>query len=38
MTGYIVMENPILMHAEAAGGNAFGDSRLVKRGRLCTKQ
>jgi len=32
------MENPILMHSEAARGEAFGDRRLVKRGRLSTKQ
>ena len=31
------MTNPILIHAEQAKGKAFGDSRLVKRGRSCMK-
>jgi hypothetical protein len=32
------MTNPILIHAEQAKGKAFGDPRLVKRGRNCMKQ
>jgi hypothetical protein len=30
------MENPILIHAKQIDGQAFGDPRLVKRGRHCT--
>ncbi len=32
------MENPILIHAEAAFGKAFGDRRLVKRGQRSMKR
>ena len=32
------MTNPILIHAEQAKGKAFGDPRLVKRGRNYMKQ
>jgi hypothetical protein len=29
------MDNPILVHAQQVGRKAFGDPRLVKRGRNC---
>ncbi len=32
------MENPILIHAEQIDSQAFGDPRLVKRGRHYTQQ
>jgi len=32
------MINPILIYAERTKGKAFGDPRLVKRGRNCMKQ
>jgi hypothetical protein len=30
------MENPILIHEEQIDEQAFGDPRLIKRGRHCT--
>jgi hypothetical protein len=32
------MENPILIHADLIDSQAFGDPRLVKRGRRYTPQ
>ncbi len=29
------MDNPILIHAQEVGKKAYGDPRLVKRGRIC---
>jgi hypothetical protein len=29
------MDNPILIHAQQLEREAFGDPRLVKRGRIC---
>jgi hypothetical protein len=29
------MDNPILIHAQQIGREAFGDPRLVKRGQIC---
>jgi hypothetical protein len=32
------MDNPILIHAQAIQGAAFGDERLEKRGQHCMTQ
>jgi hypothetical protein len=32
------MDNPILIHAQALKGAAFGDKRLEKRGQHCTQR